>query len=272
MGDKLKKEQDELKVQLKKLVKEHEALRSKMADKLDRSSAPSHDDVQAINISCDELLAWKRETQAALDNFSEKLDTLTKRVCEMTIAIDEATAYSYQYNIKIVGVPEKASKESAADTADICLKMFNKLGVSVKEEDIDIAHRVPTRNKDRQKQPNNPHIVCKFVRRVVRNRVLDARYNLECLEAYDLGLPEELLLNRIGIFPHLPPKLQTLLRQAKKFQADSDFKYCWAKSAAIFLRKTDQSRVHKLVSTEDLEKLRLAETCSAQSISSTTRS
>ena len=112
MGDKLKKEHEELKAELKKLIKEHEVLQTKMADKLDRNFAPSHEDVQAINISCDELLASKKETQTALSNFNGKQDLLTKKVDTMTKEIDEATAYSYQYNIKIVGVPQIDRTES----------------------------------------------------------------------------------------------------------------------------------------------------------------
>ena len=37
MGDKLKKEHEELKAELKKLIKEHEVLQTKMANKLDRN-------------------------------------------------------------------------------------------------------------------------------------------------------------------------------------------------------------------------------------------
>ena len=254
MGDKLKKEHEELKAELKKLIKEHEVLQTKMVDKLDRNFAPSHEDVQAINISCDELLAWKKEIQTAMSNFNGKLDLLTKKVDTMTKEIDKVMAYSYQYNIKIVGVPQIDRTESADDTTKMCIQMFNKLGVYVKEEDIDIAHRVLAQSHDHQRQ-SNPPIVCKFVRRSIRNRVLEAKRKLDSIEAVDLGLPEETHLGLISMFPHLPPKLQDLLHQAKKFQTDFDFKYCWAKSTAIFLRKFDQSQIYRLTSTDDLRRL-----------------
>ena len=139
-------------------------------------------------------------------------------------------------------------------TTEMCIQMFSKLGVHVKEEDIDIAHRVPTRSHDRQRQ-SNPPIVCKFVRRSIRNRVLEAKRKLDSIEAVDLGMPKETHLCRISMFPHLPPKLQDLLHQAKKFQTDFDFKYCWAKSTAIFLRNFDQSRIYRLTSTDDWRRL-----------------
>ena len=124
----------------------------------------------------------------------------------------------------------------------------------MKEEDIDIAHRVPARSHDRQRQ-SNPPIVWKFVRRSIRNRVLEAKHKLDSIEAVDLGLPVETHLGRTSMFPHLPPKLQDLLHQTKKFQTDFDFKYCWAKSTAIFLGKFDQSRIYRVTSTDDLRRL-----------------
>ena len=140
------------------------------------------------------------------------------------------------------------------DTTEMCIQMFSKLGVHVKEEDIDIAHRVPARSHDLQRQ-SNPPIVCKFVWQSIRNRVLEAKSKLDSIEAVDLGLPIETHLGHISMFSHLPAKLQDLLHQAKKFQTDFDFKYCWAKSTAIFLRKFNQSQIHRLTSTDDLRRL-----------------
>ena len=71
--------------------------------------------------------------------------------------------YSYQYNLKIVGVPLVIENESAEDTANLCLKLFSALGNDISVYDIDIAHRVPQRNatidNSRRKQPNA--IICK---------------------------------------------------------------------------------------------------------------
>ena len=189
-----------------------------------------------------------------MSNFNGKLDLPTKKVDIMTKEINEATAYSYLYNIKIVGVPQIDRTESVDDTTEMCVQMFSKLGVHVREEDIDFAHRVPAQSHDRQRQ-SNPPMVCKFVRRSIRSRVLEAKRQLDSMEAVDLGLPVETHLGRISMFPHLPPKLQDLLHQAKKFQTDFDFKYRWAKSTAIFLRKFDQSRINRLTSTDDLRRL-----------------
>ena len=49
--------------------------------------------------------------------------------------------------MKIVGVPQTNEKERAEETTSLCLKIFKKIGVDVRETDIDIAHRIPSRKK-----------------------------------------------------------------------------------------------------------------------------
>ena len=51
--------------------------------------------------------------------------------------------YSYQYNIKLVGLPELYEHESANDTAKLCLEIFKAIGASeLTGQHIDITHRV----------------------------------------------------------------------------------------------------------------------------------
>ena len=64
---------------------------------------------------------------------------------------------------------------------------------------------------------------------------------------------------RISIFSHLTPRLQELLYLAKSFKEQGSYKYCWAKDNAVFLRKSDSSRVIRLNTVQDLEELRHSE-------------
>lgn len=262
MGDfkQVKREHEEVKNQLKALMKEFESLKDKMADKLDRDVAPDSNDVQHISDTCDDLMNFKMNTLAALENFGSKLANFSYRVDEIEKKLDDSLSYSYQYNLKITEVPQLKAKETAEETTQLCLKIFSKMGVDVKDSDIDIAHRVPKRTqqhgrrRDSRVQGNNP-IICKFVRRVVKERVLAARANINRLNPQDFGLPDDRNLRRIKILSHLTPKLQHLLGQAKTFQTEAGFKFCWAKSSAVFLRKSDNSRIYTLHSLSDLDEL-----------------
>ena len=101
--------------------------------------------------------------------------------------------------------------------------------------------------------------------RIIRDDVLSKRKNSNRLLPTNFGLQSENDL-RISIFSHLTPRLQELLYLVKSFKEQGSYKYCWAKDTAIFLRKSDSSRVIRLNTVEDLEELRHSEVSRAASI------
>ena len=201
-------------------------------------------------------LRWVLNTLAKFSLFS--LESISK-------AIDDIQLYSYQYNLKLVGMPPD---EKTSNTVDLCLKVFSGIGADVSTSDIDIAHRIPTRNQNGRRrqasQPlSNPPIICKFTRRIIRDDVLSKRRNSNRLLPTNFGLQSENM--RISIFSHLTPGLQELLYLAKSFKEQGSYKYCWAKDTTLFLRKSDSSRVIRLNTVQDLEQLRHSEAGGAAS-------
>ena len=45
--------------------------------------------------------------------------------------------YIYQYNVKIIGLPEQEMHEAAVETTKFCVKLFSIIGVNVSEVDVD---------------------------------------------------------------------------------------------------------------------------------------
>ena len=157
MGDKdkvkaLRNENEQVKRQLEELKKElkKESIKSKMAEQRDSCTAtvipPETQDVQFLSDSYDALVQSKTNIEEDLGRFSLRLDLLGKNGDRIAKAIDDMLHYSYQYNLKIVGVLLVNENESADDTANLCLKLFSALGNGISVYDIDIAHRVPQRN------------------------------------------------------------------------------------------------------------------------------
>ena len=70
-----------------------------------------------------------------------------------------------------MGVPILAEREPAEQTALLCLRLFSALGIkNISIFDIDTAHHVPARRAS-----NKPNaIVCKFKRRLPKDKVMDA--------------------------------------------------------------------------------------------------
>ena len=96
-------------------------------------------------------------------------------------------------------------------------------------------------------------IICKFVRRLTREKVMAARRRVSNLNADDLGFNDAVDISHINLFDHLTPRMQELLSESKKFKDEKNYKYCWAKNGFVYLRKTDTSTAVKLSSLEDLQ-------------------
>ena len=114
-----------------------------------------------------------------------KLDSLPKDVDRIDKAIDDILSYSYQYNLKIVGVPQIKENESAYETTNLCLKMFSALRNDISALEIDIAHRVQQQAAvTNNGRPTRPNYNClQLTRRLTRDTVLASRGNSSQLTA-----------------------------------------------------------------------------------------
>ena len=66
--------------------------------------------------------------------------------------MEEFQEYTYEFNVKILGVPELGPTESAEDRSNLCLKIFATRGAHATLSDIDIAHHVAVRDASRTGQ------------------------------------------------------------------------------------------------------------------------
>lgn len=64
-----------------------------------------------------------------LQRLSTKLAELKAKVDTIGNAIDEIQEYSFQYNVKIVGVSERLQNESTASISKLCLNIFKETGL-----------------------------------------------------------------------------------------------------------------------------------------------
>ena len=124
--------------------------------------------------------------------------------------------YSYQYNIKILGVPQVDRIESSEESISICLKLFKEIGAKVDEKDIDIAHRTANRNQ----QGNPSPIICKFVRRIAKESVMSKRKGLSDVDLSKLVTYDQSSFTsiRLAIFDHLTPMQSQFLGRQKRFK------------------------------------------------------
>lgn len=257
----LKKENDALKDEIAAFRQNLESLNQH----LNRNDGPSSSDgsqcaqldaatlgsLEFYGKSYDDLNKSRVELNANLNQLRSRLDLLAARVEEISTTLEQVQRYSYQYNIKIIGLPETDAHESASDTTALCLNLFKQTGVSIANYDIDIAHRIPTRNATSGPRP----VICKFTRRSMKDQVLNVRKDACKVSATSIGLPAECSMQDVKLFDHLTPQLQQLLVDAKKFQTRNGFRFCWSKNFIVYLRKTEDSRPVLIKSHNDLERL-----------------
>ena len=67
------------------------------------------------------------------------------------------------------------SNETASTTSELCVKLFKEMGENISIEAIDTAHRVPQRNNAGNPKP----IVCRFVRRLVKESLMSHRKEIQ---------------------------------------------------------------------------------------------
>ena len=95
----------------------------------------------------DDLSSSNSRVSVQLKQISHRLNVLCLRA-DVSYFLCDAEEYSYQFNVKITGLPELNSSETAPETSSLCVKLFQEMpGAEVSILDIDIAHRVSTRNE-----------------------------------------------------------------------------------------------------------------------------
>ena len=190
----------------------------------------------------------RAESANGLKQLWSRPNLLSSRVEQIGDSIEQLPRYSFQYNIKITGLPESEMQESASKTVSLCINLFKAAGIEISNQDIDIAHRIPTRTGASGPRP----IVCKFTRRIVKEQVMNSRNEACRVSAASIGLPSSHSLENVRLFGHLTPLLQQLLADSKKFQKRNGFKFCWPKNFVIYLRRTDDSRPIQIKCHNDL--------------------
>ena len=258
----LKKENDSLKSEIASLKKTFEDFQNSLKPSVNDANVSSNGgEASRPAISQDETLNTlqfygksyddlRLEADKSLQQLWSRLNVLSKRVEEIGKSIELIQRYSYQYNVKIVGLPEIKAIESASDTTTLCLSLFQAAGVEILIQDIDIAHRIPTRNAT----PGPSPVVCKFTRRIAKEKVMNVRKDACKVTASSIGLPADCTQENVKLFDHLTPQVQQLLADTKKFQTRNGFRFCWCKNFTIYLRQTEDSRPIKLKTLDDLER------------------
>ena len=170
-----KQENDALKSEIQSLREQMATLTERVDKKLTEPNVEPRD-VQFLSDEYDGLRSFRKVVEADLNHIKANLNTVADKVDDLAAAIDAMEQYSYQYNLKIVGLPQTSRRETAEATANLCLKVFQAMGVEgVSIQDIDTAHRVPRRGRADANRMTNNLVICRFTRRLAMDSVMSKR-------------------------------------------------------------------------------------------------
>lgn len=245
--DKLQKQNEELQTEIKKLQTELQKVKENVGSRT--TSQEMEKSVEFLSHEYEDFKSNRSTVEQSLKEIETSLNNVILKANEIEDAVEAMLKYSYQYNLKLIGVPQDEQGETAEQTVDICLKLFKEMGIKISEFDIDIAHRTP----NRQKSIPAP-IVCKFTRRITKEAILKQKKQVNKIDLGKIGLTANADTNMV-ILEHLTPKQHDLLKKTKAFQQRNEYEFCWVKNQTILLRENGDSKIIRISTQGDLEQL-----------------
>lgn len=178
-----------------------------------------------------------------LKQLRETIVEKDKQIVELSMRVNQLEQYGRNKNLEFNEVMEVQNE----NVEFLVMKIAEKVGVNLREEDIEIAHRLPkTKTEDRPAT-----IIAQFVSRKVRNKVLAAKKTV-VTNAEVTGENG----GRIYISENLSFFYRNLLKKAKKKAKGLNYKYTWFKNGMVRVRKGDDSSVIHIENEADLEKIK----------------
>ena len=152
----------------------------------------NHDD---LSKSYKDIILTNKQQNQEIKQLNKQAENLQKRSSDEEMKMDELEQYDRRQNLEFQGVP-LTEKE---DATQIILDLSEKLEVSLKKDDISIAHRLPQRQRPGRTRSSSikrhPTIIVRFVSRLIRNQVYANRYKAKYIKDFPVEGMEKLYVN-----------------------------------------------------------------------------
>ncbi|XP_050046483.2 uncharacterized protein [Dermacentor andersoni] len=175
------------------------------------------------------------------DRLKAKCSENESIIVELQKRVVQGEQYSRRSNVEIKGLVEKKNE----NIIDLVGQIGGVVGEPISADDIEVCHRVPTREQGKtnvivqfKSKQKRDHVVEKARKSRIRNR--------------DVGISSEA---QIFVNEHFCPTLKRLLAQAIARKRENQWQFVWTKNGKIFARKTQSSQVVRIETDSDLVKI-----------------
>lgn len=182
-----------------------------------------------------ELKNMISELKSELKNRDEKIQELNEKLWIMD-------QYSRNRNVEICNIP----KTQGENLEEIVVNMASKMDITIEARDVDIVHRLPSRNGDVEP------IIVQFCSRRVRDQFLSNKKKvITSYETTGEGM------GKIFINANLNKYFKDLRYKAKQEANNHGYKFVWFKNNKILMKKNESSPyVFSISNEKDLLKFR----------------
>lgn len=185
---------------------------------------------------------------AAIEKLSKENVELKLEINNLNVRVETLEQQSRLNNVEIQGVPEKSNE----NLYTIIEKIGEHIQCPMSTSIIDTVYRV-SRHPSSEKPKS---IIVKFLSKQKRDEILAAAKAKRLTSSNNSpGLIIEGISHGLFVNEHLTNKNKLILIKAKEMAKKSSYKYIWARNGHIFARKNDRSKVFKILSESDIDKL-----------------
>lgn len=181
-----------------------------------------------------------------LDNLQKENLELKNKISALDTRVNDLEQYSKLNNLIVHNLPESPKE----NIIDVVKHIGDKIGVPIRPDDVDMAHRLKSNNLD-NKHPRT--IVVRFISRLTKDKFLTSFKQNKNMSTGTLQFtgPDQ----KIFISEHLSQFNSKLYKDSRDILRQKGFKYVWTKNCRIFARKDDTARIKLIQCQEDIQKL-----------------
>lgn len=216
----------ELRAEMKTLTDSVKFMSDKFED-MKKGLREATEEREALRRANEELRAKCKEN----DNIIQQLQ---KRVVQ-------SEQYSCRSNVEIKGLIQQENE----CVAGLVGKIGDVLGEHIAPSDIEVCHRVPTR------EAGKSNIIVQFKSVQKRDTVLE-KVRKARVRNNQVEIPDDA---RVFVNEHLCPALKRLLSLALARRREYQWHFVWTRNGKVLVRKTEASSAIHIASEADLQKI-----------------